>query len=221
MARATHATISSNRVAHFENVGKQALEQSGKYRVNKNDEEVDGGSAGLKFGTCSSQSAPNEDYATPSVIASASEAIQRPLAGRAWIASSLALPCANASRLSQAMTPSRLAGDGLAERGLRRGETGDRHAVGRARDVVQSNLMAESDGRGIAAMFAADTDLQARASLAPARHADLHQFAHAIAVDRNEGVDLQNSLGDVRAEKARRVITADAIGGLGQVVGAE
>ena len=50
MARATHATISSNRVAHFENVGKQALEQSGKYRVNKNDEEVDGGSAGLKFG---------------------------------------------------------------------------------------------------------------------------------------------------------------------------
>jgi hypothetical protein len=36
------------------------------------------------------------------VIASASEAIHRP--GKDWIASSLTLPCANASRLSQAMT---------------------------------------------------------------------------------------------------------------------
>jgi hypothetical protein len=37
-------------------------------------------------------------------MASASEAIQNLFARREWIASSLALPCANASRLSQAMT---------------------------------------------------------------------------------------------------------------------
>jgi len=37
--------IGSNRAAHFENVGKQALEQSGKYPVNENDEEVGCGSA--------------------------------------------------------------------------------------------------------------------------------------------------------------------------------
>jgi hypothetical protein len=39
VARATHATIGSKRAAHIENLGKQALERSGKYRVNKNDEE--------------------------------------------------------------------------------------------------------------------------------------------------------------------------------------
>jgi hypothetical protein len=38
VARATHATICSKRAAHIEKVGKQALERSGKYRVNENDE---------------------------------------------------------------------------------------------------------------------------------------------------------------------------------------
>jgi hypothetical protein len=38
VARATHATICSKRAAHIENVGKQTLERSGKYRVNENDE---------------------------------------------------------------------------------------------------------------------------------------------------------------------------------------
>ncbi|THD56960.1 MAG: hypothetical protein E8A46_02350 [Bradyrhizobium sp.] len=41
------------------------------------------------------------------VIASASEAIHRATRKQAWIASSLALPCVNASRLSQAMTAGR------------------------------------------------------------------------------------------------------------------
>src|SRR5450755_1506151 len=65
----------------------------------------------------------------------------------------------------------RLIGDGLAERGLRRGQPRDRHAVGRARNVIQSDLMAEHNGGGIAAMLAANPDLEARAGLAPARNA--------------------------------------------------
>jgi hypothetical protein len=40
VACATHAKICSERAAHFENVGKQALERSGKYRVNENDEVI-------------------------------------------------------------------------------------------------------------------------------------------------------------------------------------
>src|SRR5258708_13021502 len=44
---------------------------------------------------------------------------------------------------------SRLAGNGLAERGLRGGPPRDRHAVGRARDVVEANLVAEPDGTRI------------------------------------------------------------------------
>jgi hypothetical protein len=44
VARATHATIGSQRAAHIENVGKQPLQQSGKYRVNENDEKKFAGS---------------------------------------------------------------------------------------------------------------------------------------------------------------------------------
>src|ERR1019366_8974921 len=40
---------------------------------------------------------------------------------------------------------SRLAGNGLAECGLRRGQPRDRHAVGGAGDVIQSDLVAERD----------------------------------------------------------------------------
>jgi hypothetical protein len=36
---ATHARICGFCGEHFENVGKQPLQQSGKYRVNENDEE--------------------------------------------------------------------------------------------------------------------------------------------------------------------------------------
>jgi len=39
VACATHATIGSNGTGHIEDVGKQALERSGKYRVKENDEE--------------------------------------------------------------------------------------------------------------------------------------------------------------------------------------
>src|SRR5216684_831625 len=106
---------------------------------------------------------------------------------------------------------SRLAGDGLAECGLRRSEPRDRHAIGRTGDVIQSDLVAERDGSGIAAMLAADPDLEAGTGLAPARDADLHQLADAVAIDRDERVDLQDSLGDVGAEEARRVVAADAV----------
>jgi len=47
VARPTHANFCSDAADHVEKVGKPALEQSGKYRVNKNDEE-------------SFQSCPNE-----------------------------------------------------------------------------------------------------------------------------------------------------------------
>jgi hypothetical protein len=37
---ATHAIICLDGADHFENVGKQPLQQSGKYRVNENDEKI-------------------------------------------------------------------------------------------------------------------------------------------------------------------------------------
>jgi hypothetical protein len=40
VSRATHAITRLFRLDHIESVGKQPLHQSGKYRVNKNDEEI-------------------------------------------------------------------------------------------------------------------------------------------------------------------------------------
>src|SRR4051812_22142910 len=60
----------------------------------------------------------------------------------------------------------RLAGNRLAERGLRRGEARDRHAIGRARDVVEPDLVAERHRGRIAAVLAADPDLEVLAGLA-------------------------------------------------------
>jgi hypothetical protein len=40
VSRATHAIFCRLCADHIESVGKQLLQQSGKYRVNKNDEEI-------------------------------------------------------------------------------------------------------------------------------------------------------------------------------------
>src|SRR5690242_12002439 len=70
-------------------------------------------------------------------------------------------------------------------------------------------------------MLAADPDLDVRTRLASAYHADLHQFADAVRVDGDKGINLQDALGDVSAEKSGGIITADPVRGLRQVVSAE
>src|SRR5207237_2764116 len=85
----------------------------------------------------------------------------------------------------------------------------------------QSDLMAERDRGRISAMLAANADLDIRPGLAAARNTDLHQLADAVAIDRDERIDLQDSLRDVSAEESGGVIAADAIGRLRQIVGAE
>src|ERR1700744_1568421 len=97
----------------------------------------------------------------------------------------------------------RLADSRLAERGLRGRKPCDRHAIGRAGYVIQPDLMTEGDGSGIAAMLAANANLQIRTSLAPSCNADLHQFTNAIAVHRDKGIDLQDTLGNIGTEETR------------------
>src|SRR6185295_6583945 len=90
----------------------------------------------------------------------------------------------------------RLARDLLAERGLRCGEARDRHAVGRARDVVETDLVAERHRGGIAAMLAADADLETGPGLATAGDTDLHEFTDAVAIDRDKRIDFENPLAE-------------------------
>jgi hypothetical protein len=54
-----------------------------------------------------------------------------------------------------------------------------RHAEGRAAHVVQANLVAELDGRRIAAVLTADTALQIGAGLAALLNSYLNQLAYA------------------------------------------
>ena len=78
----------------------------------------------------------------------------------------------------------------LAERRLRRREAGDRHAEGRAGDVVEPSLLAEGDRGRIAAVLAADAELDVRARRAAALGGDADQFADAVLVERDERVVL-------------------------------
>src|SRR6476469_376048 len=70
-------------------------------------------------------------------------------------------------------------------------------------------------------MLAANADLETGTGLAAAGDTDLHEFTDAIAIDRDERIDFQNSLAAIGAEEARGVVAADTVSGLGQVVGAE
>ena len=66
----------------------------------------------------------------------------------------------------------------------------------------------------MAAVLAADAELELLPHLAAARGGDTDEFPDALAVDRHEGVDRKNALRCIDAQKARRVLTADTKGGL-------
>src|SRR5581483_153279 len=107
------------------------------------------------------------------------------------------------------------------DRGLRRGETGHGHAEGRAGDVVETRRVAEGDGGGIAAMLAADADLEAGPRLAAALGAEAHELAHPVPVDGDERVDLEDRPLRVVGEDRRGIVARQPEAGLGEVVGAE
>ena len=93
---------------------------------------------------------------------------------------------------------------------------------GRAGDVVEADLVAELDRARVAAVLAADAELEVGPRGAPLLDGDLHQRAHAVAVDGDERVDRRRcpARRSVR-EHRRHVVAGEAEGGLGQVVGAE
>src|SRR3954454_15206291 len=82
----------------------------------------------------------------------------------------------------------RRAGDFLAERRLRRGQARDRHPKRRAGDVVEADPIAKGDGGWVAAMLAADSELDVGPGAAAAVDPDLDQFADALLVDRDERI---------------------------------
>jgi len=72
---------------------------------------------------------------------------------------------------------------------LRRGQARDRHAEGRAADVVHAGEVAELDRVRLAAVLAADADLEVGLGRAPLLDTGLDQDADRFAVEDLEGVD--------------------------------
>ena len=60
--------------------------------------------------------------------------------------------------------------------GLGGSQTGDRHAVGGAGHVVQANLVAELHGGGVAAVLAADTQVDVGAGLRTGRKVPIRSW---------------------------------------------
>ena len=100
-------------------------------------------------------------------------------------------------------------------------QTGDRHTEGRAGNVGQADVVAELHGGGVAAMLAADAQLDVGAGLLAQVGSHLHQFANADLIQLCEGIGLVDLLVVVGAQELAGVVTAEAEGHLSQVVGAE
>src|SRR5581483_7263770 len=110
----------------------------------------------------------------------------------------------------------------LLERGLGGGEPRERHAVRRAGDVVEAEPVAERDRARLAAVLAADTELELAPRRAAALDGDPHQAADAVLVEDLERVPLEDAVVQVaREELALGVVARDAERGLREVVGAE
>src|SRR5215207_1976370 len=91
----------------------------------------------------------------------------------------------------------------LAKRCLRRCQPCDRRAVRRTRYVIKPGLVTESDRSRIAAMLATDSDLQIRPHLPTEPDAYPHQFADAVTIDRDEGIDGKDAARGISRKKAR------------------
>jgi hypothetical protein len=91
-----------------------------------------------------------------------------------------ALRAATVSRRKNDRPASRRARRLPPERSLRRGEAGDWDAEGGARDVVETRLFAEGDRSRIAAVLAADAELEIGAGRATALGGDGDELADAI-----------------------------------------
>src|SRR5712692_5615579 len=92
----------------------------------------------------------------------------------------------------------RLVPDGFLQLRLRRRQPGDRHAVGRAGDVVEP-----------------------RAGLPALLDPDLDKLPYAGGVERDEGILLEQAVLDVVVQELARIVAAQAEAHLREVVGAE
>src|SRR5881628_707956 len=82
------------------------------------------------------------------------------------------------------------------ERRLRRCQSRHRHAERRATDIAQPDAMAELDALRVAAVLAADAQLDVRPSGLTLFDSDSHKLANACLIDRSKRI-LQTGVGQL------------------------
>src|SRR5262249_42960556 len=105
----------------------------------------------------------------------------------------------------------------ILERRLRRRQPRDRHPIRPATDIVEASAMEELDRVGVAAMLAADTDLQIGPGATPPLSAHLHQLAHALLVDRDKRIFGKDAPGHIAGQKLACIVPRKTQRRLGQV----
>src|SRR6185437_6537731 len=88
----------------------------------------------------------------------------------------------------------------------------------RAAYVVEPDPVAELDGLRIAAMFAADADLEGGPRVASLGDGSLDQRSHASLIERGKRILLEDAGLEICGQEVVDVVARDAVGGLRQVV---
>ena len=114
----------------------------------------------------------------------------------------------------------RVSRSSVLNRCLRGGKSGYRYAEGRTRHIVQAHPETELNRGRVAAMLAADAELESRTGRAPQLRRHFHQLADADLIELGKGVGLVDIIIIIRPKELIRVVTREAEGHLGQVVGA-
>ena len=100
-------------------------------------------------------------------------------------------------------------------------EAGDGYAERRATNVVETGFVAELNGRGFAAVFAANAALEVGTGVTALFYGHIDKLAYAVLVEHLEGVYLQNLLFKVNRQEAGDVVARITEGHLREVVRTE
>src|SRR5690606_17885386 len=109
----------------------------------------------------------------------------------------------------------------LGDRRLSRREPRDWHPEGAAAHVVEADLVAEVDARRVAAVLAADAELELAVHRAALLDRHGYELADTGGVERLERVLFENLAREIVGEERVDVVAAEAERHLGEVVGAE
>src|SRR5438105_510340 len=107
------------------------------------------------------------------------------------------------------------------ERRLCRREPCDGDSVRRRADVGEPDRVEEMHRRRVAAMFAADAELDVGTRLPSALNAHRHEVADAVHVDRGERILLEDLLVLVDLQELADVVAREAERQLREIVGAK